>query len=196
MSKKLDADLLDQTEVEALLRACSRRAPTGIRNAAMIAVMNRCGLRVSEVTALAVKDVDLNGQTLIVQNGKGGKRRVVGIDKGTCALIERWIDARKKTRIPKRAPLLFTTLDGNRIDTGYLRHALPRLARKAGITKRVHAHGLRHAYCVALVREGAPITTIRDLLGHSSIAVTDRYTRRIGASEAVEFAKQRVWNGA
>jgi site-specific recombinase XerD len=79
------------------------------------------------------------------------------------------------------------------IEQSYVRHLLPRLARKAGVEKRVHAHGLRHAYAVELEREGATVSTIRDLLGHSSLAVTDRYLRRIGASEAVEFARQREW---
>jgi site-specific recombinase XerD len=84
-------------------------------------------------------------------------------------------------------------LSGEEIDTSYVRHLLPRLARRAGIEKRVHAHGLRHAYAVELEREGAPISSIRDLLGHSSAAVTDRYLRRLGASDAVDFARQRSW---
>jgi integrase/recombinase XerD len=74
-----------------------------------------------------------------------------------------------------------------------LRHLLPRLAAKAGIGKRIHAHGLRHAYAASLEREGATISMIRDLLGHSSAAVTDRYLRRLGAGEAVEFARKREW---
>lgn len=66
-------------------------------------------------------------------------------------------------------------------------------SHQAGIDKRVHAHGLRHAYATSLEREGATISMIRDLLGHSSAAVTDRYLRRLGAGEAVEFARNREW---
>jgi site-specific recombinase XerD len=65
------------------------------------------------------------------------------------------------------APVLYT-LAGAPVDTSYVRHLLPRLARRAGIAKRVHAHGLRHRHAIDLVQEGAPLTTIRDLLGHSS----------------------------
>jgi site-specific recombinase XerD len=158
----------------------------------MIALTWRSGLRIGEVLALALKDLDLQAGTLIVQSGKGGKRRVVGIDSGTTALLEKWLDVRRKRGINGRAPV-FCTLRGSRIEQSYIRHLLPRLAFRAGIDKRVHPHGLRHAYAIELKREGATVSTIRDLLGHSSLAVTDRYLRRIGAGEAVEFARRRRW---
>jgi hypothetical protein len=68
-----------------------------------------------------------------------------------------------------------------------------RLARRASIDKRVPARGLRHAFSVEHDREGAIVSVIRDLPGHSSAATTDRYLRRLGAGEAVHFARRRVW---
>jgi site-specific recombinase XerD len=176
------------------MRACSRRAPTGIRNRALIAVAWRSGLRIGEVLALQVKDVDLDAGTLVVQHGKGDKRRVVGLDAGTAALLAQWLDVRRARGLGP-VSTVFCTLAGGKVDASYIRHALPRLAARAGIQKRVHAHGLRHAYAVGLEREGATVSVIRDLLGHSSAAVTDRYLRRLGASEAVEFARNRSWAG-
>src|SRR4051794_9277806 len=82
-------------------------------------------------------------------------------------------------------------LHGSTIDASYIRHLLPRLARRAGITKRIHAHALRHRFAIDLVEEGAPITTVRDLLGHCAVAVTDGYLRRIGAGNAVNYARRR-----
>jgi site-specific recombinase XerD len=193
-SRKLDADLPTPSEIERLLRACSNRAPTGIRNRALLAVAWRSGLRIGEVLALRQKDVDLDAGTLVVQHGKGDRRRVVGIDAGTGALILRWMQVRAKRGIKSSAPI-FCTLAGEEIDQSYVRHLLPRLARKVGIEKRVHAHALRHAYAVELDREGAPLSTIRDLLGHSSASVTDRYLRRLGAGEAIDFARNRIWLG-
>ena len=190
-SRRLDADLLTPGEVERLLKACSAKAPTGIRNRAMIALAWRSGLRIGEVLALQSKDVDLAAGTIVVQHGKGDKRRVVGLDAGTAALVERWITARAVIAT-RRAPL-FCTLDGEPVDASYVRHLLPRLARKAGIEKRAHAHGLRHAFAVELEREGASLSEIRDLLGHSSASVTDRYLRRLGAGAAVEFVRAREW---
>ena len=150
---KLDADLLSPTEIEALIRVCSRRAPTGRRNRALIATLYRSGLRISEALALTPKDIDLAAGTIVVQHGKGDKRRVVGCDLGTSLLVDQWLLSRRKLGIPTRAPL-FCTLQGGEIDTSYVRHLLPRLARKAGIGKRVHAHGLRHAFAVDLHETG------------------------------------------
>ena len=175
-----------------MMRQCSRRAPTGVRNRALIAVCWRCGLRIGEALALAVKDFDPESGTLVVQRGKGGKRRVVGVDAGTVALVGRWLELRGKRRIPKGGPL-FCTLAGRPLDQSYIRHLLPRLARKADIDRRVHAHGLRHAFAVDLVRSGAPLYVVRDALGHTSIATTQVYLSRVGAHEAVDAMRNRKW---
>ena len=159
----------------------------------MIELAWRSGLRIGEVLALKPKDVDLDGGTIVVRHYKGDRRRVVGIDTGSAALVDRWLGVRAKRGISGRVPI-FCTLDGHSIDQSYVRHLLPRLAAKAGIDKRIHAHGIRHAYAASLEREGATISMIRDLLGHSSAAVTDRYLRRRGAGEAVEFARNREWS--
>jgi site-specific recombinase XerD len=190
---KLDADLLTPGEVERMMRQCSRRAPTGVRNCALIAICWRCGLRIGEALALGVKDFEPESGMLVVQRGKGGKRRVVGVDAGTVALVSSWLEVRRKRRIPRSAPL-FCTLAGKPMDQSYIRHLLPRLARKAGIARRAHAHGLRHAFAVDLVRAGAPLYVVRDALGHTSIATTQVYLSRVGAHEAVDAMRKREWS--
>lgn len=192
---KLDADLLSSAEIELLMKVCSRRAPTGIRNRALIAVCWRCGLRIGEARALVVKDFDPDSGTLVVQRGKGGKRRVVGVDAGTVALVGRWLEVRRRRGIPHGAPL-FCGLAGRPLDLSYVRHLMPRLARKAGIERRVHAHGLRHAFAVDMVRSGAPLYIVRDALGHASIATTQVYLSRVGAHEAVDAMRNREWEAA
>jgi integrase/recombinase XerD len=176
---RLAEDALSTQEIEALLLACSRRAATGIRNKALVALLWRCGLRLGEALALRPQDVDLDRGVGHVHWAKGGKQRVVGLDAGACALVADWLDVRALGVRSRSAPL-FCTLGGGVIDQSYVRHLLPRLAQRAGIEKRGHAHSLRHAYAVALEREGARLSTIRDLLGHGSAAVTDRYLRRLG----------------
>jgi site-specific recombinase XerD len=188
---KLDADLLSHEEIDRLLRTCSGRAPSGRRDRALIASLWRCGLRIGEALALAVKDVDLQEFVIRVQQGKSGKR-VVGLDLSTALLIDQWLVSRRKLRAGDRAPL-FCTLNGGRIDQSQIRHMLKRRAAKAGITRRVHAHGLRHRYAIDLVKEGADLLTVRDLLGHRSAFSTQVYLSRIGASDAVEFARRREW---
>ena len=82
------------------------------------------------------------------------------------------------------------------MDQSYVRHLLPRLGRKAGIERRVHAHGLRHAFAVDLVRSGAPLYVVRDALGHASVATTNIYLSRVGAHEAVDAMRNREWSPA
>lgn len=78
--RQLDQDLLTTTEIEALIRCCSNRAPTGIRNRALIAITWRSGLRIGETLALQPKDLQIEQGTVVIQHGKGDKRRVVGLD--------------------------------------------------------------------------------------------------------------------
>src|SRR6185437_14986033 len=122
--RRLDADLPTPDDVEALIRVCSPRAPTGVRNRAIIAIASRSGLRVGEVLALKPKDIDLDRGTVTVQHGKGDKRRVVGLDAGTAALVAHWLDVRSKRGINGRAPV-FCTLVGHAIDQSYVRHLMP-----------------------------------------------------------------------
>jgi integrase len=121
-SSRLDADLLTPGEIERLMRQCSRRAPTGVRNRALIAICWRCGLRIGEALALAVKDFDPDSGTLVVQRGKGGKRRVVGVDAGTVALVGRWLELRRKRGIPGTSPL-FCTLAGKPIEQSFVKRS-------------------------------------------------------------------------
>ena len=93
--RRFPAELLSPEEVRALLRACSSRAPTGIRNRALIAVLYRGGLRISEALALHAKDVDQAAGTVTVLHGKGDQRRTVGMDPAAFALLERWLDKRR-----------------------------------------------------------------------------------------------------
>ena len=79
-------------EVRALIKACSNRAPTGIRNRALLVLLYRGGLRLSEALRLYPKDLDRDAGTVTVLVGKGGKRRTIGLDPGAFAVVERWLD--------------------------------------------------------------------------------------------------------
>ncbi len=89
---------------------------------------------------------------------------------------------------------MFCTLAGRRVDTSYVRHLLPRLAARAGLDRRVHAHGLRHTYASELARECTPINVIRDALGHTSLAVTDRYLRDVAPMHVIDTIRARRWD--
>jgi len=191
-SRKLPAELLTPDEVRALIRACSATAPTGVRNRALLVVLYRGGLRVGEALALYPKDVDAERGTIRVLHGKGDRDRLAVIDDGALAVVARWIDQRRALGISSRRRL-FCTLAGGPLQASYVRQLLPRLAGRAGIDKRVHAHGLRHAHAVELVEDGVPVHHIRDQLGHASLAVTDRYLRRIAPGARIDALRGRRW---
>ena len=188
--RRYPAEVLTPEEVRALVKACSNRAPTGVRNRALVVVLYRGGLRISEALALAPKDVDRAAGTVTVLHGKGDKRRTVGLDPGAFAVLERWLDRRAKLGINGRAAI-FCTLQGRPMATAYVRALMPRLARRAGIEKRVHAHGLRHTHAAELAMEGKPVNLIQAQLGHASLAVTSTYLAHIAPAQLIEAMRTR-----
>lgn len=186
------AEVLTAEEVRGLVRACSNRAPTGVRNRALIVLLYRGGLRLAEALALLPKDVDAGASAVTVLHGKGDKRRTIGLDPGAFAVLERWLDVRQRHQLTGRKPL-FCTLDGRPLNTSYVRRLLPRLAAKAGVEKRVHAHGLRHTHAFELAGEGMAPHLIQAQLGHDSLATTDRYLRHIAPQELIDAMRSRAW---
>jgi integrase/recombinase XerD len=187
-SKRLPAQPLTPDDVRGLIRACSRRAPTGIRNAALIATLARSGLRISEALALRPSDVNLKAGTLFVGRGKGDKTRTVPfVADDAVALLGRWLERRTRLGINGRAPV-FCTLDGGPMQTSYIRALLPRLGKRAGIEgRRVHAHALRHTLATELAQSGAvPLPEIAAQLGHASVATTNAYLAKIAPAMLVE----------
>ena len=191
--KTLPPEPLTHVEVLQLLRQCSTKAPTGQRNAALIVLLWRAGLRCREGLDLFPKDIDADAQTVRVLHGKGNRSRTVGLDATAFAVIARWMDTRKFMGINGRAPLL-CTLKGSKLNTSYVRALLPRLAAKAGIEKRVHAHGLRHSHAADLVREGVPVNLIQRQLGHASLSVTSSYLDHIAPEQVVAVIRERIWD--
>ena len=188
--RKLPAEILTADEVRRLIRA-TNRGDTGARNRALIAVMYRAGLRLSEALALKPSDVDTASGTIRVLHGKGDRARTVGVDEGACAIIEAWMTRRAKRGF--RNGRLFCNLDGTPMSPNAVREMLRRAAEKAGIEKRVHPHGLRHAHAAELLREGINARLIQQQLGHANLAITDRYLRSIAPEETIAAVRARAW---
>ena len=182
---------LDHDEVMALLTACGDDL-LGLRDRALIAVMYRAGLRVSEALALLPKDIDEKRRAVRVLRGKGGRSRTVGLDAGALAFVAAWMESRRELGIVDDAPLICTQM-GGALSAGYVRRLLAGLGRRAGIAKRVHPHGLRHTHAAELRAEGIDIGIISKQLGHQSIATTVRYLDHIAPWAVVEAIGGRVW---
>jgi site-specific recombinase XerD len=183
--KKYPAESLTELEVEALIRGASRRAPTGLRNRALVELVFRAGLRIEEALALKVADIDLEARTVRVLQGKGSKARTVALLPCAWGNLDAWLE--KRTALGFNGHhRLFCTLQGGPISQAYVRGALRRMAKRAGIEKRVHPHGLRHSYAVYCHRNGAGVFDLKQSLGHSSLATTEKYLASLFPVETIE----------
>lgn len=183
-SGKLPPEPLTPDEVAAL-EAATGRSPSGIRNQALIRTLHRTGIRIGE--ALALMPRDLEETRIHVRHGKGDRSRWVNYPADARAAVDHWLEVRDRLGINGRHPVFCQITkgrEGGAINQAYVRAMLPRLGRKAGIEKRVHAHGLRHSYALFLIRErGANLLQVQAMLGHSNPATTAKYLRRIGGDE-------------
>jgi len=193
--RRLPPEVLTDAEVCALMGTCGRYAPTGLRNRALIALLYRTGLRINEALSRFPKDLELTDGSVRVLHGKGGKSRTVGLDSGAAAIIERWLNMRLTLGLNGRHPV-FCTLRGHPMSDAYVRVMLKRLATRAGIDKRVHAHGFRHTHAAQLRAEGVDIAIISRQLGHASITTTARYLDHLAPMAVIEAMRGRSWMGA
>lgn len=187
--RRFPAEAIPSHEVELLLAACGT-TPTGLRNQAAIMLMWKGGLRCAEALSVRRADVDLEQRVVRVMKPKGAnstkgkKPRVLGLSSRTAAAIAAWLVERKALEVGDGAPLCCTRT-GTTVPTSYIRELLPRLARKAGIERRVHAHALRHSFAFNAVMAGQPIPWIRASLGHSSILQTQTYIDHLAPADVI-----------
>lgn len=192
---KFPPEPLTPTEVQRLMAAIPTRSTSGIRFRALVGVMLGGGLRVAEALALEPRDVDAADCSIRVRSGKGKKTRVVGLDPVSCELLSRWLDRRASLGLTNRHPVFATysasTTVGRPMNDRFVRAALARYAAKAGITKRVHPHGLRHTMAFGMAREGLPLTVIQAQLGHASLDGTAHYVAYLAPTAVIDTMRAR-----
>jgi integrase/recombinase XerC len=141
--------------------------------------MYGAGLRVGEIVALDVRDLDLvRGEVRVW--GKGGKERVVPLPAAAREALRAWVDARRAPGLLAQ-PLFVAQPRGagespRRLSDRDARRRLARRAREAGLSGRIHPHRMRHSYATHLLDMGADLRAIQELLGHASLSTTQRYT--------------------
>jgi len=185
--QKFPAEPLTPAEAKSLLAACGPSS-IGLRNRALLVLLWRAGLRIAE--ALSVHPRDLDDGVLRVRRGKGSKARTVALDPEALAVVQAWLE--RKARLGIAGPII-STLRGESVLASYVRNLLPRLAAKAGIAKRVHAHGPRHSFAAGMADEQIDIRVIQRALGHSSLATTQRYVDHLRPTAVIDALKGRVW---
>lgn len=175
---RLLPDVLTAPEMAALLEGLPE-TPAGRRDRAALELLYGAGLRAAELVALELHDLDL-GQRLLRVKGKGGKERIVPFGRAAAAALAAYLPQRgvwraKATRWEVGEPL-FVNQRGGRLSDRSLRRILDRAVQRAATLRRQHPHALRHAFATHLLEAGMDLRAIQELLGHASLATTQKYT--------------------
>ena len=167
---------LTEEDIERLLAAPDVETPLGLRDKAMLEALYASGLRVSELVSMGVAQVSQDmGVVRIV--GKGSKERLVPLGEEALAWIRQYVaQARPEILNGKRTDALFVTARGESMTRQAFWHLIRRYAAKAGLSRLISPHTLRHAFATHLLNHGADLRVVQLLLGHADISTTQIYT--------------------
>lgn len=169
-------DVLSTAEINALIGAIDLSKAEGERNRAILEILYSCGLRVSEVIQLKLSDLYFE-EGFVLVTGKGNKQRFVPIADRT----QKYIDIyRKEIRVhgsPKKGSedILFLGRRGTGLTRAMIFTLIKQLAKKIGLQKNISPHTFRHSFATHLLKNGADLRAIQQMLGHESITTTEIY---------------------
>jgi integrase/recombinase XerC len=165
---------LDIDQINGLLEA-GTNSVLEIRDLAMFELFYSSGLRLSELAALNLTDVDLPDNSLIVRTGKGGKSRLLPIGSKAATAINNWLQQRLKN-VAASESALFVSNRGTRLSQRSIELRLEQWCKKKGIAEHIHPHMLRHSFASHLLESSQDLRAVQELLGHSNISTTQIYT--------------------
>ena len=177
-------------EIVAVMRVVGDRGE-GVRLRALIVILWRAGLRISEALGLVESDLDPARGAVLVRHGKGGRRREVGMDRWGWEQLGLWLDTRTRLPVGSLLCVLYGPTAGRPWAASSAREELRAAAVRAGVRRRFAPHRFRHAHAVEMAREGIPITVIQRQLGHADLGVTSVYLRGIDNTEIVDTVHER-----
>lgn len=173
--KKALPKTLSVTDVDKLLDI-ELKTPFDYRNKAMLELMYGCGLRVSELVALEINDIDMTN-CLIRIVGKGNKEREIPIGEYSIYYLMEYLKVREKLLKKKSCTKLFLNNHGNGMTRQGFFKNLKVILKEKGLSEAVSPHTLRHSFATHLINRGADLRSIQEMLGHADISTTKIYTR-------------------
>ncbi|MFK7779994.1 MAG: tyrosine-type recombinase/integrase, partial [Candidatus Gracilibacteria bacterium] len=175
-------EFLNEEELERLFKTPDTKTLIGTRDLAIMECIYSTGLRISELTGLNIKDINLKRKEFAVR-GKGRKVRVVYLTKHSAKLIENYLEKRKDHLSPlfirhniKIENVKALEDEKVRLSRFFITNMVKKYASKAFILKNISAHTLRHSFATTLLSNGADLRAIQEMLGHASITTTQIYT--------------------
>ena len=167
---------LSVDEAAAVVEAKGREGALGTRDRALLELLYATGLRVSELVALKLEDVDL-ALRQVRTVGKGRKERIVPFGRAAADAVKAWLAERGDLRPGARdAAHVFLNARGGRLTDRSVRRILDRALLSAAVSRHASPHALRHSFATHLLAAGADLRTIQELLGHASLSTTQKYT--------------------
>ncbi len=173
---------LPLAEVEAILEAAGAPGTTlALRDRALLELLYGTGARISEAVGLDVDDLDTVDQTVLLR-GKGGKQRIVPVGSYALAAVDAYLVRGRPELVSAGSdnrggtPALFLNARGGRLSRQSAWAVLTKAAERAGVTKDVSPHTLRHSFATHLLDGGADVRVVQELLGHASVTTTQVYT--------------------
>jgi site-specific recombinase XerD len=180
---------LDEDQLKALLKACSGTRLADRRDEAIVRLMIDTGARASEVVGLATDDVDLDGERVTIQRGKGGKGRVVPIGPQTVMALDRYLRMRRQHSMASSGALWLGAQENKTFGYPGLNRALKARARAAGI-EGFHCHLMRHTFATRWKAKVGTDDGLMAVAGWSSRAMIDRYAGAAAAARAADEARR------
>lgn len=175
VQKKLP-EYLEISEITALLDMPDKKDIIGLRDQAILELLYSTGMRVSELLALDLSDIDYSNAIVKVR-GKGKKERIIPIGSYAMSALKDYLKRRNELKVKKSNQALFVSERGNRIpDAKSINRRISKYAKLAGLKKNVTAHTFRHTFATHLLNAGADLRSVQELLGHEKLATTQIYT--------------------
>lgn len=174
---KTGRSLPDTLDVDELASLLDTPAENGLdtRDLAIWELFYSSGLRLSELVALDLSDLDWSDQSVRIRHGKGDKARQIPVGRQACAALERWLTTRASLACADE-PALFVAKSGRRLSPRTVQARLEQWGLRRGFDKHLHPHMLRHSFASHLLESSGDLRAVQELLGHSDISTTQIYT--------------------
>ncbi|MFQ6034796.1 MAG: tyrosine recombinase XerC [Sedimentisphaerales bacterium] len=169
---------LEYEQVKRLLETPPMDSWLGARDRAILETLYSTGIRVSELVALNMDDIDFLGEVIHIR-GKGKKERIAPISSSALQVIQHYMEFRNKRAQSNTnfdSKVLFVNKHGRRLSTRSVRRKMDKYLKMAGLDSAISPHTLRHSFATHMLNNGADLRSVQELLGHQSLSTTQIYT--------------------
>ena len=185
--------VINESEIVMLFDACDLENKLGYRNFCILGCLYGCGLRVSELCNMQIRDIDFSERIIRVRGGKGGKDRDVIMYEGLGEMLKHYISQFRPEILYNSKDTenrhVFLNKNGTTLTRVGVRKILEKLVKDAGETFHISPHMLRHSFATSLLNNGMDLRTVQELLGHESLSTTQIYTHVTIEKMREDYAK-------